>query len=454
MPPTPRKPTRATAPKPKAATTRSKPAADTAKPKASTGRAPAKRATTRTASTTADVPAFRANEGTLREVIEQLAPLERRAGSPGEQQAAEWIAERLRQAGCEDAHVETAEFRDGYAKLHAGMHTVGTAAGVLALTKRGRRLGAALGAVVFGAVADDISNGPRVVRKATTPLSTTWNVVATAGDPTADRTFVVLAHHDAAPTGKIFDQSFQRAVINRFHGIAARLDTGPPPWLPSLAGPLFVAFGAAKRKRRLTAAGLALSAGSVAALRDVASSPVVPGASDNLSAVASLVVLAERLKAEPLEGVRVLLVSCGAEEVLQGGIYGFGERWFPQLPRDRTWFLNLETLGGLHLGMVEGEGPVIMEDYIDRTFRELVARAADRADIPLMRGLRSRASTDSIIPNRAGYAIATLVSTDRDKLLEHYHLPEDRPENIRYDTVGRAVVVTEAVARALADAPV
>jgi hypothetical protein len=83
----------------------------------------------------------------------------------------------------------------------------------------------------------------------------------------------------------------------------------------------------------------------------------------------------------------------------------------------------------------------------------VLARAADRADIPMMRGLRARASTDSVIPNRAGYAITTLVSADRDKLLEHYHLPEDAPENIHYDTIGRAIVVTDAVARALVDAP-
>ena len=41
------------------------------------------------------------DEATLREVIETLAPLERRAGSEDERRAAEWIAQRLRAAGCE-----------------------------------------------------------------------------------------------------------------------------------------------------------------------------------------------------------------------------------------------------------------------------------------------------------------------------------------------------------------
>ena len=63
------------------------------------------------------------DEATLREVIETLAPLERRAGSEGERRAAEWIAQRLRAAGC-DAEVRGGALprrlraRDGHAVDH------------------------------------------------------------------------------------------------------------------------------------------------------------------------------------------------------------------------------------------------------------------------------------------------------------------------------------------------
>src|SRR5262249_60408960 len=126
------------------------------------------------------------------------------------------------------------------------------------------------------------------------------------------------------------------------------------------------------------------------------------------------------------------LVSCGAEEVLQGGIHAFARRHFAGLERDRTWFLNLETVGSPKLIMLEGEGPVVMEDYHDRSFRDLVARAADRAGAPLRRGLRARTSTDSVIPNRAGYPTATLTSMNRYKALSNYHKLSDRPENVDY----------------------
>jgi len=110
-----------------------------------------------------------------------------------------------------------------------------------------------------------------------------------------------------------------------------------------------------QRNRKLAAAGIALSALIVAIAVDIARSPIVPGANDNLSAVAALVALAELLRERPVPGLRVLLVSCGAEEVLQGGIYGFAERHFANLRKDRTWFLNLDTIGSPELIMAEGE---------------------------------------------------------------------------------------------------
>jgi Zn-dependent M28 family amino/carboxypeptidase len=186
---------------------------------------------------------------------------------------------------------------------------------------------------------------------------------------------------------------------------------------------------------------------------DIARSPVVPGANDNLTGVAVLVALAERLRARPVYGLRVVFASCGAEEVIQGGIHGFARRHFPALDRERTWFLNLETLGSPRLILLEGEGPVVMEDYHDRAFRDLICRVADRSGAHLRRGLRSRNSTDAVIPSRAGYPTATLCSMNRHKQLSNYHLMSDTPENVNYRTVHQALVVAEAVARELAANP-
>jgi Zn-dependent M28 family amino/carboxypeptidase len=220
-----------------------------------------------------------------------------------------------------------------------------------------------------------------------------------------------------------------------------------------LAGPALVAAGAARGRRGMTRTGLAMSLLGTAVFADIARSPVVPGANDNLTAVGVLVALAERLAAEPVDGLRVLVVSCGGEEVLQGGIHGFAARHFPTLDREHTWVLNLDTIGSPNLILLEGEGPVVMEDYHDRPFRDLIERAARDAGASPRRGMRSRASTDAVIPSRAGYPTATLASMDRYKALSNYHRMTDTPENVDYRTVRQALVVVEAVARELARNP-
>ena len=278
-------------------------------------------------------------------------------------------------------------------------------------------------------------------------------MVGECGDGAAERTLVVLAHHDAAPTGKIFDERLQVWFGEHFPGILERIDTSLPLWWTILAAQGAIAVGAARDRRRLVAAGVTASAAGMAAFQDIVGSPIVPGANDNLTAVAILVGLAERLRVEPVAGLRVLLVSCGAEEVIQGGIYSFAEQHFPHLDRDRTWFLNLEALGASRLVLVEGEGPVIMEDYFDRSYRDLVARVAEQAHAPLRRGMRARNSTDAVVPSRAGYPTATLCSMDRHKTLSNYHQMSDTPENVNYRTVRHALVVAEAVARELAVNP-
>jgi hypothetical protein len=357
-------------------------------------------------------------------VVEALAPLERRAGSAGERRAAEWLAQRLEAAGARDARVEEVPFRDGYAAMLLPLN-------LAALT--GRRVPALAAALL---VADDVSNYKRLWRRAVTRPKTTTNVIAEAGDPDSDRTLVVLAHHDAAPTGLVFDQSFQRALARRFPDLVARTDTSLPLWWSVVAGPLLIALGA-RRTGRIVATLSGLLG------LDIARSAVVPGANDNLSGCAALVALAEHGDLP----VRVVLASCGAEEVLQGGIYAFVEQHLKRLDPARTWVLNLDTIGSPELFMLEGEGPFVMEDYCDPAFRDRIAAAAEHVGPPLRRGCRARTSTDSVIPSRAGYPTACLASWEPDtKLLSNYHLPSDVPAHVRYETIERAVQITRALA--------
>lgn len=385
----------------------------------------------------------------MREVVEALEGIERLAGSAGEREAAEWIAERLRQTGVE-VTVDRERFHDGFAGMLGKLTAAAAAAGAVASRGRMRRLGGAVGAGVAVLIADDISNGFRPWRKAVMEEKETTNVYAELGDPGAERTLVILGHHDAARSGQAFDPTGQRLVAERFPGIIERIDTGLPQWWGLLAGPLMVAAGAATDRRKLAAAGAGLSLLGTALLEDIQRSEIVPGASDNLSSVAVMVALAEALRERPVEGLRVIFGCCGAEEVLQGGIHGFCERRLAPLDRERTWVLNLDTVGSPSLVLLEGEGPVVMEDFFDVGWRDLIARVAEREGIPMRRGMRARASTDSVIPSRMGYPTACLVSINRHKALSNYHQPSDTSANMSYPTVACAADLAEALARELA----
>jgi acetylornithine deacetylase/succinyl-diaminopimelate desuccinylase-like protein len=382
-------------------------------------------------------------------VIEDLADLERGAGSPGEEVAAHRLRARFEAAGCA-ATVDEEEYEDGYARLHALLSGVGVLAGVAALAGRARALAVLAGAAAATAIADDCANWNRFARRVLSERRTTWNVVAEAGDRSADHTLVLMAHHDAAPTGFVFDDSGQRIANDLLPDVIEGIDTALPMWWPVIGGPALSALGALTCRRGLAALGLVLSAGSAVSFADIARHRIVPGANDNLSGVAVLVAVAEALQAEPVDGVRVLLASCGAEEVLQGGVYGFVERHLKPLDPSRTRVLNIDTVGCPRLILIEGEGPVVMEDYCDPEFRDLVARVAEDAGVELRRGMRARTSTDGVVTSHAGYPTATIGSMNAWKGLDNYHKPTDTPENVNYATVEDAARLAEAVTRELA----
>jgi len=388
-------------------------------------------------------------ERVLREVVEALAPLDRTPCSAGERQAAEWLASRLGAIDGVEVTLEDEPSWGIFPPTATAIGLTGMAAARLAL--RGRRLGATLLAVACAAgLIDEAQNGPRVLRRLIRRRRRTVNVVARAGDTEAIETLVVIAHHDAPQTGLLFDQSLQRRVWERNPERLAHAKRSLPQWWIGLAAPLGALLTALSGRRAPARAGLAIGTLGTALVADVWRSATVPGANDNLSGVAALVALAQMLAVERPDGLRVLLVSCGAEETLQDGIRAFLARHGERLAPESTTFVNVDTIGSPHLIMLEGEGPIWMEHYPGPWLRDLVAETAERLEIPLERGFLARSSTDSVIPSRAGYPTATLVSITDWRSPANYHLASDVPENLDYGTVADATRLLHELLRALA----
>jgi Zn-dependent M28 family amino/carboxypeptidase len=181
-------------------------------------------------------------------------------------------------------------------------------------------------------------------------------------------------------------------------------------------------------------------------MADIGRSEVVPGANDNLSAVAVLVALARSLAERPTPGVRVLLLSTGSEESFMEGMQGFMRRHRGALDPGRTTVLCLECVGSPTLTLVEAEGMLRMRYYSEHA-RERLAQAAAEAGVELVRGLRTVAATDALIALRRGYRAVTLASIDSHKFPSNYHWPSDTPENLDWSTIERAFAVADRFVR-------
>jgi len=204
-------------------------------------------------------------------------------------------------------------------------------------------------------------------------------------------------------------------------------------------GPLLVALGV----RRF---GALWSGGAIAAMADIGRSPVSPGANDNAAAVAGVIQLARRR----YEGVRVLLVSAGAEEANASGTKEWGRRHFESLSRDTTSFVALETVGSGNHAIAEAEGFLVAWPFDDE-LKDRAERCADRLGIPVWRGLVNSFMSDAIVPLHGGFPTMLLGGIDDMKLPANYHKPWDTPDRIDYAAVERTVELVDALIRAHAD---
>jgi hypothetical protein len=382
--------------------------------------------------------------GRLRDLLEGLEKIDRPSASPGERKAAEWIVERLAEAGGH-ARIES-EPAHGTYWWPLGIGTAAGALGGLAALAGRRWTAAALGAFGAAAIATDFPPQDRPLRRLL-PENECSNVVCEIGDPEADRTVVLVSHHDAAHSGLVFHPGIPDLVSRT--GIFRKLDTSPMLMAPVIGGPLLAALAGVTGSRRLALAATVVSSASTASMADIGLRDVVPGANDNGTAVVSLIELTRRFVADPPPGLRIIVLSVGAEESFSEGIRAFGRRHFASLSKDSTFFINLDTVGSPYLTVLRGEGFLKMYEYPARAL-DLADRTAEGIGIELYPNLRIRNGTDGLEPLAAGYPVVSICSCTEHKQPANYHWPNDTAENVDFGTVGQAIDLAEAMTRSLA----
>ena len=256
---------------------------------------------------------------------------------------------------------------------------------------------------------------------------------------------VFVAHADAAFTGKMFETETVRAATSNpwvkafpLLGKGTLLATAP---LVLVALSELYRHYADKPLPALRALEVLLSVPALitAALNlDVVTRhEIVPGASDNLSGAAALVLLAARLLPQQPDDVELVFVLTGAEEASLGGSDALSRDRQPHWDKAKTTVLAIDTLAGGALRYLSREGELVAYD-VPQDLAELLHSVA--AEDPRFCGLEPFeppvGGSDALPFLARGFRAAAITRVDPEiGAPRNYHQPSDTLDNLDIDEV-------------------
>ena len=381
--------------------------------------------------------------------IRWLAELPGRvAGSSSEREAADRIESWIRDLGVEDVQRQPVVSRPP-AGLVLALH-LGLAAFACLV---GGGFGALLAVIAAVSVRSELRRGVSLLSRLL-PSPDSLNVVGRAGAREPAQRLVLSAHIDAAQAGWLFSPPVADFFAARSR---RRSESAPPPPGPNAWPEAAVLAAAALLLASWLGAegwlvgasrlllGLGLAAGCAATLQWALARPS-PGANDNASAVAAMLTCAEQLLAQLPGDVELWVVGTGAEEVGCRGMHAFVSA-HSDWPKQSTFFVNFECVGGGSLHWVRSEGTLAKSGY-PPTLVELARRVAASGVFGELTPVDLLAGTDGHVPADRGYPSLSLISLEENGVPRHYHRGEDVPEAVDLPTVIRAADFGAAVGRA------
>ena len=379
------------------------------------------------------------------EIIRELCSFEGRlAGTDAERRAANRMAARLRDTG-RRAAIEPIHVQPQIGLVYAAHCALGFAGSLLAVELP--VVGFALVLLAATSMYLDLNARLHLVRRLFFRRAS-QNVVSNGGRSDAPARLVITAHLDAARTGAVYSPKWMRL----FERVANAVPFALSPsrvlfWSLAYLVPVLGVRAAGVDSDLLSVlqlpATLVLLV-AVFALIDIELSPIVPGANDNASGVATALSLAAELRAERPSNLDVWIVLTGGQECLMQGMRSFVRAHRGELDRSSTYVLNLDSVGAGDVRFEVGEGPAVTYELGSR-LTELCAAIADAdADAegpnafraaPLRHGF----ATDALPARLAGIPATTITCLAPGAIVPaNYHTAADVPEAIEPEALDRA----------------
>ena len=390
-------------------------------------------------------------------MIEKLCSFEGRwPGTDAERRAGNWLAERLRQMG-RRAEVEPTYVHPEYALVLALHVALAVGGGLVAIASP--PVGFVLCLVAATSFYLDQNTRLYLLRRLFFRRAS-QNVVSPGTNPGAPARLVLSAHYDAAKSGLAFGPRSAR--------LAHRLS---PRWR-LLLGPLRIVFWGCIVPL-LAVCGIRMAGVDSAILDiaqliptfigliafalmiDIATSGIVPGAYDNASGVAGVLDLADRLGDDPPENLDVWLVLTGAEECNAEGMARYMQAHRKEIDRERTFFVNLDsiTYGTPHYLLSEG---AVISYPMDKRLVELCDAVASADSEAAADGGRFDAHpvriplhSDALPIAVRGFRATSILGLTDGIGAPWHHTHDDDLEHIDDDAIDRSVGFTLALIRAL-----
>lgn len=269
---------------------------------------------------------------------------------------------------------------------------------------------------------------------------------------------VFLAHADAAFTGLLFHPELIKRFATRppkaleFSKRSLALATRTMGAL-TVFDALRLAFGPLTLPLRPIEGILSIPAALafLLAMDMVLRDEIVPGANDNLTGVAVLPFLCDRLRENQRADVEYVFAVTGAEEASLGGADALSRDMEKRWGRERTVIVALDSLSNGELKYVGQEGEVVMihpTPWLEETARE-VAAADERfaevegIDVPV-------GGTDAAPFIYHGWDAICLTCVDPALgAPRHYHQPTDTASNLDMEKVALGLDYTAALTEAI-----